>query len=206
MRSRPTPEPDEQGFEEDLAAAAGREPQLDPAEHARLLEAAAGGDQEAREALARAHLPWVLSAARERADRGLSQGDLFQEGSIGLMEAIHRFPQSGSRDFEAYVRQQVAISMDRALGDEEKAVQDKQRLLQAVHDYVEAELKVRQDLGREPTNTELAVKLEWSAQWTDQIGRMVADARRRHDEELLRYLEPDDIDTIIDDRGGSDDK
>src|SRR5215472_4542998 len=210
MAPRPTPEPGQQGFDEqrvqDLAAAAGRDRKPDAAEHERLLLAAAGGDQEASRSLTQAHLDWVLSAARERADRGLSQGDLFQEGTIGLMEAIRAFPGSGAQDFEAFAREQVACQMDRALGAEEQAVRDSQLLLQAAHDYVEAEINTRRDLGRPATTEELSRKLEWSVRRTEEIARMVADARRRHDEEILQYIEPDevDLDALFEDHNGAD--
>jgi RNA polymerase sigma factor (sigma-70 family) len=212
MGSSPNQEPGQEGSEEqrveDLTAAAGRGYQPDAAEHRRLIEAAGRGDQDARDSLTNAHLDWVLSAARERADRGLSQSDLFQEGTIGLMEAIESFPRSGRSDFESFVREQVGRHMDQALGDEQKAVDDSRMLIQAAHDYVEAEVNARRELGRAPTNLELAAKLEWTSQRTEEIGQMVADARRRHDEEILQYLEVEDIDldTLIDDQNGSDGK
>jgi RNA polymerase primary sigma factor len=211
MGSSPNPEPDQEGLDEQRVeelAAAAREHQLDAAEHQRLIDAAGRGDQQARDSLVNAHLDWVLAAARERSDRGLSQSDLFQEGTIGLMEAIRTFPASGRTDFEAFVREQVGDHMDRAIGSEQKAVNDSKMLLQAAHDYVEAELAARQDLGRAPTNVELATKLEWTSQRTEEIGQMVAEARRRHDQELLQYLETDeiDLDTLIEDQNGPDGK
>lgn len=203
MAPSPNLEPGQEGFDErrveDLAAAAGSDQHHDPAEHERLLDAAGRGDQGARESLTRAHLDWVVTAARERADRGLSQSDLFQEGSVGLLEAIQEFRASGRPDFETFARERVARRMDRALGDEEKAVRDTRMLLQAAQDYVQAEFTTRRELGRPPTDLELAAKLEWSVQRTTEIGQMVADARRRHDEEILQYLEPSDLDTLIDD-------
>lgn len=211
MAPRPNPEPGQHGFDprsvEDIAAAAGSDQRPDPAEHERLLDAAGHGDSRARESLTRAHLDWVLAAARERADRGLSEGDLFQEGTIGLIEAIQDFRSSGRSDFEAFARELVGDHMDRALGNEEKAVRDSRMLLQAAHDYVEAETTARRELGRPASDVELAAKLEWSVQRTQEVGLMVEDARRRHDEEILQYLESDDIDldTLIDlDHDGSD--
>ena len=210
MASSPDQEPGEERSDErhveDLAAAAGDRHRLDEAEHQRLLEAVGRGDQDARDSLTNAHLDWVLSAARERADRGLSESDLFQEGTIGLMEAIETFSRSGRADFETFVREQVGHHMDRALGDEQKAVDDSRKLVQAAHDYVEAEINARRELGRLPNNLELAAKLEWTSQRTDEIGQMVADARRRHDEEILQYLELDDIDldAFGEDQNGSD--
>jgi RNA polymerase primary sigma factor len=210
MAPSPNREPGQQGFDqrrvEDLAAAAGSDQRHDPAEHERLLQAAGRGDRDARESLTKAHLDWVVDAARERADRGLSQSDLFQEGTIGLLEAIQDFRASGRRDFETFARDLVASHMDKALGDEEKAIRDSRMLLQAAQDYVQAEFNTRRELGRPPTDLELAAKLEWSVQRTEEIAQMVADARRRHDEEILQYLEPDDVDldTLIDDHDGAD--
>jgi DNA-directed RNA polymerase specialized sigma subunit len=210
MAPRPNREPGQQGSDEhrveDLAAAAGSDQSPDPAEHERLLDAAGRGDPTARETLTTLHLDWVLTAARERADRGLSESDLFQEGTIGLIEAIQGFRASGRPDFERFARELVGSHMDRALGDEEKAVQDSKMLLQAAHDYVEAELAARRDLGRPATDLELATKLEWSLERTAEIGRMVAEARRRHDEELLQYLDLDeiDLDSLTEDQNGTD--
>jgi DNA-directed RNA polymerase sigma subunit (sigma70/sigma32) len=211
MAPRPRREPSQPTAEEkradeqrvrDVVAAAGQQPGLDPDEHARLLRAAADGDVAARESLTTAHLDWVISAARERADGGLSQGDLFQEGTVGLLVAIEQFAGSGRPDFEEFARDEVARHMDRALNDEERAVRDGEMLVQAAHDYAEAEMSARRELGRAASDVELAQKLEWSVKRTVEIGQMVADARRRHDEELLQYLEPGDIDvdTVIEDR------
>lgn len=184
---------------QDLAKTASRAHHPAGAEHRRLLKAAAQGDAKARDELTQAHLDWVLGAARERADRGLSQGDLFQEGSIGLMEAIDRFPSSGWRDFEGFARRQVARRMDRALGEEERVVNDGRMLIRAAEEYVGAEMSLRRELGRSATDSELAEKLEWSVHRTEEIGQMVADARRRHDEELLQYLDPleEDLETPV---------
>jgi DNA-directed RNA polymerase specialized sigma subunit len=184
-----------------LAGAAGSDQSLDAAERSRLLTAVAHGDQQARERLTNAHLGLVAQAARDRADRELSESDLFQEGTIGLIEAIEGFRTAARQDFEAYASERIADHMDRALDNEEKAVQASQQLIRAAEDYVRTEIALRQELGRAATNAEVAEKLEWSVERTVMIGEMVADARRRHDEELLQYLDPSDIDldTLIGD-------
>jgi DNA-directed RNA polymerase sigma subunit (sigma70/sigma32) len=173
-----------------LAEAAGGGGRPDPAEHERLLRAASSGDQEARRSLLSAHLDWVASAAVDRRDRGLSEGDLFQEGAVGLMEAIGDFQPAGEADFEGTCREAIGRHMDRALAEEEAAVRDGQLLVQAAEDYERAEIGLRRELRRPPTVPELAEKLEWTPERTEEIGRLVADARRRHDEELIQYLDP----------------
>lgn len=188
--------------------AARRAPESDDAEHDELLRAAASGDAKARDSLIQAHLDWVVNAARARAGRGLAEGDLFQEGAIGLLEAIDGFASSGQTDFEVFAEEQISRRMERALGEEERVVTDGKKLIEAAEDYVRAETSVRLEHGRPATDTELAQKLEWSVKRTSEVGKIVEDARRRHDEELLQYLEPGDIDlnTLIDDHRTGDDR
>jgi hypothetical protein len=53
---------------------------------------------------------------------------------------------------------------------------------------------MRLELGREATEAEVAEKLEWTIDRTRYVAHVVADARRRHDEELLAFIDPDAID------------
>jgi RNA polymerase sigma factor (sigma-70 family) len=163
-------------------------------ERARLVEAATGGDPRARESLIREQLGWIEAAAGQRAGRGLSEGDLVQEGSLGLIKAIEEFPGSGRSDFEAYARELVSEHMEQAIAQEGEAQEESRRLVRAAEDYQKAEFSLRRELGRDPTPAELAAKLEWHQDRTEGIAIMVADARRRHDEDLLNYLEPEDLD------------
>jgi RNA polymerase sigma factor (sigma-70 family) len=188
--------------------AAPRAPDSADAAHDELLRGAARGDARARDLLTQAHLDWVVNAARARAGRGLAEGDLFQEGAIGLLEAIDAFASSGQADFKVFAEEQISRRMERALGEEERVVTDGKKLIEAAEDYVRAETSVRRELARPATDTELARKLEWSVKRTTEVGKIVEDARRRHDEELLQYLEPSDIDlnALIDDQQKGDDR
>jgi DNA-directed RNA polymerase specialized sigma subunit len=53
---------------------------------------------------------------------------------------------------------------------------------------------LRRELNREPTETELAEKLEWTTERTRYVALVVADARRRYDEEMLEFIDPAAID------------
>lgn len=158
---------------------------------ARLLEAAAEGDRAAQATLVQAHLDWVAAEAAARPDRGLGDGDLFQEGTIGLMEAIRRFGSSGAADFEVFARALVGAEIDRALAAEAATAQDVQGLVEAAEQYQHTESGFRVEFGREATNDELAEKLEWSRERTEEVGRLVDEACRRHDLDLVAYLDPD---------------
>jgi len=60
---------------------------------------------------------------------------------------------------------------------------------------------MRLELEREPTEAELAEKLEWTIDRTRYVAQVVTEARRRHDEELLDFIDPDarDLDEVDDD-------
>jgi len=167
---------------------------LREAEQDQLLERAALGDRASQERLVAANLGLVIRLATERGDRGLSMPDLVQEGSIGLVEAVRSFAGRGETDFAAFAEKQVGDQMDQAIGAEAAAVRDAQLLVTAATDYEHTELVLRRELQREPTESELAEKLEWTVERARYVARVVADARRRYDEEMLELIDPAAID------------
>src|SRR5919204_50138 len=179
---------------EALAADVRRVPPLVDGEQADLLEHADDRDPGARARLAETHLATVMRLARGRAGQGLPIGDLFQEGSVGLMAAIRRFAGSDETDFDRYAERLVGEAMDAALVGEAAAVEQERLLVQAAADYDRVELKLARELRRKPTAVEIGKALEWSPERTDYVAELVDDARRRFDDDILRYLEPDDLD------------
>ena len=167
---------------------------LAEAEQARLLERAALGDRASQDRLVAAHLERVVRLAASRTDQGLSMPDLIQEGSIGLLEAVRAFFDSGQRDFFQFADTRIAAQIDAAINAESAAVREGELLVAAATDYERAELVLRRLLQREPTSAELAEKLEWTVDRTAYVGKVVADARRRYDEELLAFIDPEVID------------
>jgi RNA polymerase primary sigma factor len=167
---------------------------LGQGEQTQLLERAALGDRASQERLVAAQLCLVIRLAGERGQRGLSTPDLVQEGSIGLVEAVRSFAGSGEDDFDSFAERQIGAQMDQAIATEAAAVRDAQLLVTAATDYEHTELVLRRELQREPTESELAEKLEWTAERTRYVALVVADARRRHDEELLEFIDPAAID------------
>jgi RNA polymerase primary sigma factor len=166
---------------------------LDPAEQDELLRRAAGGDKASQDRLVEAFLPAVVRLAEARRDEGLPLGDLVQEGSIGLIEAIRTFGASGEPDFRRYAEVRIAAQLTAALDEEAAAVRDAQLLVTAAEDYERVELILRRELHRAPTEAEMAEKLEWTFERTRYVAEVVTEARRRHDEELLAYIDPDAI-------------
>jgi RNA polymerase primary sigma factor len=174
--------------------------QLSADEQARLLERSALGDKSSEDRLVAANLDLVVRLAGARAEQGLSMADLVQEGSIGLVEAVRTFAYSGESDFARFAEQRAGAQMDAALAAEAAAVRDAELLITAATDYERTQTVMRVELLRDPTEDELAEKLEWTVERTRYIAQVVADARRRHDEELLQFIDPEAIDFGDDER------
>jgi RNA polymerase primary sigma factor len=164
-----------------------------------LLDRAGDGDRASEDRLVAGHLAMVIRLAGERGDQGMSVADLVQEGSIGLVEAVREFARSGESSFVSFAEARVAAHMDGAIAMEAASVRDAQLLVAAATDYERTEILMHRELGRGPSEAELAEKLEWTVDRTRYVAQVVADARRRHDEELLTYVDPDAVEIEDDD-------
>lgn len=190
---------------------AGR--RLDPAERRELLARVARGDRGAREILLERHLDLVMAVAQDRAQGGggeaLPSADLFQEGTIGLLAAIDAYATSGVGDFETFARSRIATEIDAAKAAEDDAIQQNRDVVAAAETYQRAEVEFRRENGRQATIEELAKVLEWTEDRTEEVAVMVDTARRQHDEDLLQYLDaedvsPEDLQRLLDERTAAD--
>jgi DNA-directed RNA polymerase sigma subunit (sigma70/sigma32) len=172
---------------------------LTPGEESKLLERAALGDRASQDRLVAAHLERVVKLATTRAEQGLSAPDLVQEGSIGLLEAVRTYADSGESDFAKFAEARIAAQMDAAIAAEAAAVREGELLVAAATDYERAELVMKRELHRDPIAAELAEKLEWTVDRTLYVARVVAEARLRYDEEMLALIDPEAIDLDADD-------
>jgi DNA-directed RNA polymerase sigma subunit (sigma70/sigma32) len=183
---------------EALAGEVGRVLPLRPGEQQDLLDRIQRGPDEGAVArLLETRLGIVLKLAYAKRGRGLSIGDLFQDGSVGLLAAIRAFPAAGDADFEAFVAAQTALAMEDALLAEEQSVRQERLLIDAAADYDRVELLLAGELHRVPTAAEIGERLEWTPERTEHIRAIVMDARRRHDEELLLYVEPEEVTDLL---------
>ena len=194
---------DEEALSELKATARSTKP-VSGGEQERLLHQAGLGDKDSQDRLVAANLDLVVRIAESRGEQRLSLTDLVQEGSIGLVEAVRSFAKSGEVDFVKFAELRVAAQMDAAIEAEAAAVREEELLIAAATDYERALLVSRHELRRPPTEAELAEKLEWTVERTRYVAQVVAEARRRHDEEMLAFIDPADIDFDADERPGLD--
>jgi RNA polymerase primary sigma factor len=184
----------------DLERLVAETPPMSGVDLERLLERAALGDKVSHERLVAANLGLVIQLAADHEAQGLSMPDLVQEGSIGLVEAVRTFAESGQTDFMEFAERRIADQMDRAIAAEAAPMRDAELLVAAATDFEHAQLVMRRELHREPTEGEVAEKLEWTVERTRYVAQVVGDARRRHDEEMLEFIDPAEIDFDGDER------
>jgi len=157
---------------------------------------AVGGLEEAQRQVFERERPLIERLARERAERGLSQEDLVQEGSLALLAAMHEFAGGVDGAFEPYAEKRVGEQMDRALEEEQSSLREERQLTEDAAAFERMELFLRRELKRDPTPAEMTARLGWAAERLDDVAAAVADARQRHDEELLPFLDPDYFDPL----------
>ncbi|HYM23970.1 MAG TPA: sigma factor [Vicinamibacterales bacterium] len=184
----------------ELRRQAKTHPALTEGELDELLTRSSLGDHASQDRVVAAHLALVIRLADERHDQGLAVLDLVQEGSLGLVEAVRNFAQSGSVAFASIAEREIARAMDAAVAAEAQAVRDAQLLVEAATDYERTEILLQRELKRVPAERDIAEKLEWTVERTRYVAQVVADARRRHDEEILAFIDPEAIDFDRDER------
>jgi len=137
----------------------GQTPLLTPAEEIQLAKRIKRGDKEARLRMIKANLRLVVKIAHDYENLGLPLLDLISEGNIGLMKAVERFnPEKGAK-LSTYAALWIKQSIRRALSNQSKTIRLPVHIVDKVSKMNRLSLQLQDEFGREPTDTELANRL-----------------------------------------------
>lgn len=128
-------------------------------EMAELLRRTKAGDENAREQLIEGNLRLVLSVIQRFAGRGESPDDLFQVGCVGLLKAIQNFDPTKEVRFSTYGVPMIAGEIRRYLRDN-SAVRVSRSMRDTAYRILQAREKLLSELGRDPTEEEIAKELD----------------------------------------------
>jgi RNA polymerase primary sigma factor len=127
------------------------------------------GDREAETLMIKANLRLVVKIARDYANFGLPLLDLISEGNIGLMKAVERFDPAMGGKLSTYAAWWIKQSIKRALANQSKTIRLPVHLVDKISKIRRASLQISDELGREPTDDELAQEIGISRSKVSQL-------------------------------------
>lgn len=130
---------------------------------------------EAKNELITRNLRLVVNIAKNYVGRGLPLLDLIQEGNIGLMKAVDKFKYEKGFKFSTYATWWIRQAITRALIDQTKTIRVPVHMMEFYNRVTKASRELTQQLGREPTNDEIAKKLAVPTRKVEDVFRAIQD-------------------------------
>jgi len=141
-----------------------------------LSKAAEAGDDRARKRLVEKNLRLVVSVAKRYRGMGLPFEDLIQEGNVGLMRAVEKFDPDRGWRFSTYATWWIRQAVQRAVADKGRTIRVPVHMGDKIRKMARAYNELSAQLTREPTDEEVAEKLEWTVSEVLDVKSAMPDA------------------------------
>lgn len=144
-------------------------PLLTPAEEIVLAGRIQAGDDAAREQMIKANLRLVVKIAKDYDGMGLPLLDMINEGNIGLMRAVERFDPTKGAKLSTYAAWWIKQAIKRGLANQGKTIRLPVHLVDRVAKIRRTAIKLHEELGREPSDAEVAEVLGMTAERVTEL-------------------------------------
>ena len=121
-------------------------------------------DPACRDRILKEHLVLIRRIAHQYANPGCQVEDLMQMGSIGLLRALERYDPGQGVSFRTYASHFIVGEIKHYLRDQSPMIRVPRDLSEFAGKMRQASESLAKDLGRDPTEAELAQNLEVSVQ------------------------------------------
>jgi RNA polymerase primary sigma factor len=174
--------------------------------------------KDAHQSLISANLRLVVSVAKRYLGRGINFLDLIQEGNIGLLRAVSKFDPRRGFKFSTYATWWIRQSINRSIAEQARTIRIPVHLFESITRILRVQRQLTQQLGRDPTNEELALEIGFlpasdvqailrahsdEQQLSPELQRKLDTATQKIDRVLRSAEEPVSIDGPVGDEESS---